>query len=51
MTDPSIRLPRMKEWLLHGYFDSTRSNNGRSYIYIKVNDSTSDNERFLCVPK
>ena len=30
LTDLSMRLPRMKEWSRHGYFDPTRSNNGRS---------------------
>ena len=30
MTDLNMRLPRMTEWSRHGYFDPTRSNNGRS---------------------
>ena len=47
MTDLRMRLPRMKEWSRHGYFDPTRSNIGRSSnIYV---NKTDDRYNGFCV--
>ena len=48
LTDLWMWWPGMKEWLRYGYFDPTRSNNGRS-LKIYVNKTDDSYNTRLCV--